>query len=257
MRRYLKIISKYYSILGIHGIISLVKSKFSKNHLLHKVTREDLRAPFYLRIRSTDIDTYKDVFLNEEYRIHFSENPKIIIDAGGNIGLTAIYFANRYPKAKIFTIEPENNNFKLLKKNTSSYDQIYPIHTALWHEIMEVSIQDSGEGEWAYYISDETDITFKRAKSIQKLASITIDQLMNDYSLNSIDLLKIDIEGAEKEIFENSSSWIHKVNCIIVEIHEHLKPGCLRSFYNGSNGFDYEWHNGNIYYLSRKECNRS
>jgi hypothetical protein len=74
---------------------------------------------------------------------------------------------------------------------------------------------------------------------------------MNDYNLTSIDILKIDIEGAEKEVFEDSSLWIDKVDSLIVELHERMKPGCNRTFYCGSNGFVDEWKNGENVYLSR------
>ena len=252
MKNYFLIAIKYYSILGLPGVISLIRNKFFKGSLLHKVNKDCLKTPFYLRIRGTDIDAYEDVFLKEEYNIQLPTEPKNIIDAGGNIGLTAIYFANKYPGAKIFSIEPEENNFKLLKKNTAFYDQIIPIHAALWHELKDINLLDTGKGDWAFKTTDSTILNDESMKFIQSISAITIDQISADFDLKKIDLLKMDIEGAEKELFENSSSWINKVHCIIVEVHEHLRPGCLRSYYNGSNGFDREWRNGNLYFLLRE-----
>ncbi len=81
---------------------------------------------------------------------------------------------------------------------------------------------------------------------------ITVDKIMKDFNLKKIDILKIDIEGAEKEVFQDTSFWIKKVNSIVIELHEDLKPGCSRSFYNGTNGFDDEWIQGyNLVCLSR------
>jgi FkbM family methyltransferase len=40
---------------------------------------------------------------------------------------------------------------------------------------------------------------------------MTIDRIMNDYHLDKIDILKVDIEGADKEVFSNALSWIEKV----------------------------------------------
>ena len=72
-----------------------------------------------------------------------------------------------------------------------------------------------------------------------------------DIILDHVDFLKIDIEGAEREVFSDTSSWIEKVDSIIIELHEHLKAGCNRSFFCGSNGFDNEWLQGENVYLSR------
>jgi hypothetical protein len=92
------------------------------------------------------------------------------------------------------------------------------------------------------------------ANARHKVMAMTVDKIMNDYNLEKIDILKIDIEGAEKEVFSNASSWIEKVDAIIVELHERRKTGCRRSFYCGSNGFDNEWHQGENIYLSRGNC---
>ena len=66
-----------------------------------------------------------------------------------------------------------------------------------------------------------------------------------------VDILKIDIEGAEKEVFADPSLWIDKTKSIIIELHERMKPGCNRSFYRGSEGFDDEWSIGEKVYLSK------
>lgn len=58
---------------------------------------------------------------------------------------------------------------------------------------------------------------------------ITVEELMREHGLESIDLLKVDIEGAEKEIFEKCSPWIDRVRAIAVEVHERFKEGCAES----------------------------
>ena len=74
---------------------------------------------------------------------------------------------------------------------------------------------------------------------------------MKEQGIDHIDLLKIDIEGAEREIFRDPSSWIGKVDALIVELHERMKPGCNRSFYGGATGLDHEWSQGENVYLTR------
>lgn len=86
------------------------------------------------------------------------------------------------------------------------------------------------------------------------VAAMTIDKIMKDYNIEKIDILKIDIEGAEREVFSDTSSWLERVDSIIVELHERMKTECNRSFYCGSNGFDNEWVQGENVYLSRRNC---
>jgi hypothetical protein len=80
---------------------------------------------------------------------------------------------------------------------------------------------------------------------------MTVDTIMKEQGIDHIDILKIDIEGAEREVFRDPSSWIGKVDALIVELHEPMKPGCNRSFYSGSNGFDNEWLQGENVYRTR------
>jgi len=64
-------------------------------------------------------------------------------------------------------------------------------------------------------------------------------------------ILKIDIEGAEKEVFSNASEWICKVKSIIVKLHNRMRVDCSRSFYCNTDGFDNEWQGGKDIYLAR------
>jgi len=85
----------------------------------------------------------------------------------------------------------------------------------------------------------------------QLVPAITVGTLMRNFGLDEIDILKLDIEGAEREVFGDTSAWIGEVDALIVALHERMKPGCNRSFYSGSSGFDREWKAGENVYLSR------
>jgi hypothetical protein len=76
---------------------------------------------------------------------------------------------------------------------------------------------------------------------------MTVDTIMKEQGIEYIDILKI----AEREVFKDTSSWIGKVDALIIELHERMKLGCNRSFYNGSIGFDDEWLQGSNVFLSR------
>ena len=75
-----------------------------------------------LRGKSSDFRVFDEIFLKEQYNSHLlPKNPKVILDAGANIGLSSVYFANRFPNAQVFALEPENSNYELLSVNTENF----------------------------------------------------------------------------------------------------------------------------------------
>jgi len=213
---------------------------------------EGVKHPFVLRNNSSDVPTFKQVFIEKDYDFNVTKQPKVLIDAGANIGLASIYFSNKYPNVKIIAIEPEQSNFQLLQENTEKYNNIIPVQAALWNKNGKINLVDPGLGHWGFMTDEKNSEENSFGTQCHEVISITVDKIMNDYELDKIDILKIDIEGAEKEVFSDSSAWILKTNSLIVELHECMKDGCNRSFYNGSNGFDSEWQHGENIFLSRE-----
>jgi len=244
-------LKRYRTILGYRGVLCALRARIASSVVYCAVRRDDCRHPFRLRIPSSDVPTYQQVFLQREYEFETSEEPKVIVDAGANIGLATIYFANRYPGAKIISLEPEHGNFALLRKNTAPYPQVIPIQAALWNKNEEICVVDPGLGAWGFMTEGAASSERLAAKPCHTVTAMTIDRIMNDHGLKKIDILKIDIEGAEKEVFSNTASWIGKVDAIIIELHERMKPGCEKSFVSGSKGFDRQWTQGENVYLAR------
>ena len=247
----LETIHRYIRIVGFKGLIYAIKAKLTGSEIFYKVDRQDCKYPINLRLPSSDVPTYDQVFINNEYDFIVETQPKTIVDAGANIGLASIYFANKYPDAQIIAIEPEKSNFEMLKKNIAPYPNIIGLQAALWHKNEEINLLDPGLGKWGFMTAMKSTSEISSSGTCHAVMALTIDKLMMDYSLERIDILKIDIEGAEREVFSNTLAWIEKVDSLIVELHERMKVGCNRSFYCGSNGFDNEWTQGENVYLSR------
>jgi len=200
-------------------------------HTLIQKHPQTIKHPVFLRYPSTDLSTYKQIFNDLSYNCELAFEPDIIVDAGANIGLASVYFANKYPNAKIISIEPEKNNFEMLKKNIANYKNIIPLNAALWNKNEEVCVIDINCGNDSFQIGQND------ASNFSKTDGFTIEKIMNMFNLPKIDLLKIDIEGAEKEVFETSTNWLNSVNTIAIELHERLKSGCNRNFYKGTTGY--------------------
>ncbi len=184
-----------------------------------------------LRNNTSDIDVFNQVIVNKEYDFHLDHKPQFIIDAGANIGLTSLYFSKKYPEAKILAIEPEINNFNILINNTTGISKIIVEQKAVWFHNDGVTLEQS----------DSNDSHFIKCITTRgvNIGSITIDKIIERYSLDSIDVLKLDIEGAEKEIFENNCSWLYKVKTLVIELHDRLKPGCAMSLFSALNNHNY------------------
>jgi len=244
-------------------IYSIFPSYFNSNKII-KYKEKNILEPIFLRIGTADIGTFIQIFVNKEYDFVTKYQPKVIIDAGANIGLASIYFANKYPIAKIIAIEPEKNNYQMLEKNVEKYKNIIPLQSALWHKNESIRLVDTGLGTDSFITqkNDEINSSFqgvlshlvnenKNSSVCYQVPGMSMDKILKDYGLQEVDILKIDIEGAEVEVFKNTSSWIKKINSISIELHDFMKKGCSESFYKGSKGFDSEWSKGESTILSR------
>ena len=194
-----------------------------------------------LRNQSSDFQVFEQVIYREEYKSLFLAGvdnkiePEIIVDAGANIGLTSIYFLHKFPNAKIYAIEPMPENISALKlniKKQTGKDRFHLFEGALWKSGAALAVDYSfGDGkEWSRAVKEQVDTD-------HTIAGATIETLMTKWNLTHIDILKIDIEGTEKVIFEKAETctFLPFIKIISIEIHNHLNcreqiVGILRSY---------------------------
>lgn len=174
-----------------------------------------------VRKGTTDIKVFKDVFVYGGMDLPEPMDPRVIVDAGAYTGLTSLYYSLHYPQARIISIEPEASNFKKLQENIRSRTNITAVHAGLWHKDAYLSIRDRKTGNWGFAV-DEV-----QGSDAFDIRAITLDHLISAHAIERIGLLKIDIEGAERELFSsNYGNWLKKVDVIVVELHDRFKPGC-------------------------------
>lgn len=205
-------------------------------HGLIEISIPPIKAPILLRL-SSDIVIFEQVFIYEEYRIPIPSHikPQLIIDGGAHVGYASIYFANQFPEAKIFAIEPSQANRKVLKENVSCYPQVTIIPAAIWNEKISLeSTRSNTKGGAGFRVSEAKSTTS------ELIDSITIEDILQLANTAKINILKLDVEGSEKEIFSNSDNWINKVDMIIIELHERVKPGCREAFNSATSAFEFQ-----------------
>lgn len=198
-------ICMYLKTVGLAGLIRAAIAKFRGQRTFLEMEVADAIHPIAIRVPSTDAATFKKVFVDQEYNLPVEFEPKTIIDAEANVGLASIYFANRFPHAQILAIEPESSNFEVLKKNVAPYSNIIALHVALWDKTERIRLVDPGIGNWGFRTESGTSSESVGEESM--VQAVTVSDLIREYKLERISILKVDIEGSEKEVFSHSSDW--------------------------------------------------
>jgi FkbM family methyltransferase len=213
----------------------------TKNRSAVPVKLPFLKHPLYFRTNTADRIIFEQIFVEKQYDFDIQFEPKVIIDLGTNVGFASVLFANRFASATIFAVEPEEDNFLAAKKNTSPYKNITLIEGAVWHRSELINLVDKGHGEAAYMIES--------GDGNHTVQAYTIKEIMTLMNIKIIDILKIDIEGAEKEIFENGyEDWVPFTKVIVVETHDRYKKGTSKAVFNtiGKYNFSLELSGENL-----------
>jgi FkbM family methyltransferase len=247
---------QYYSLFGLKGVVYALRSRLTQRNEEVAVMSPDLPHPLFLRLRSSDVTLLRSILIESELELPLEAPPRVIVDAGANVGFASIYFANKYPESTIIAIEPERSNYDLLKKNSTQYKNIKTVNAALWAEEGQVQVVDRGLGSWAYQTcSLEEKTPYERSRGI--VSTVTMSSIMTNFGLKHVDLLKIDIEGSEKTVFEHSAGWLSRIGMIAIEVHEELAPGSSDSVFGAAQDFEITLRRGDMVVLSRRQGSRS
>ena len=140
----------------------------------------------------------------------------LLIDAGANIGAASKYFNEIYKNLKIVAIEPDAQNAAIAKLNLANCDD----------EIIQSALS-SKNGHALLNTEDFGPISYRVGKSGNvQVPTVTIPKLIREIEGNAHPLIvKIDIEGGEEDVFENNVTWLEKIPCLIIELHDWMLPG--------------------------------
>lgn len=241
-------------------IISEQSVTFEQLSAYNEVTErvvEGLEYPLYLRKNTMDGWVFDEIFVHQCYDVKMTgsmhyrnykqsfnvREPKFILDIGGNIGMSAIYFAINYPEATVITVEPDHDNYFILLENTKKYKNIIPLNAAVWDKKTTLSIinrdivftggkWENGKKVGGTYNPGRLMVDEVAVSGENDICTYTIDEIAEQFCVDKIDILKIDCEGAEREIFSgNHSLWLPKVKVLVCEHHDFYKPGCTKALF--------------------------
>lgn len=166
-----------------------------------------------------DLKVFNETWIENVYRIHeghFSGDG-VFVDIGANIGAVSIFVdsfnKNREDdqKIKVYAVEPEPNNLRLLNRNIKNNptENITVVNNAIWHTKSMVSISNLGANSSIVDLEEEnkTDVL-----------AITLENLFSIYKIKEVDVMKIDIEGAEFDLILNTpAKTLAKINYLVLE----------------------------------------
>ncbi len=173
---------------------------------------------FSLELRNpSDIAPLVELYVGREYEYALPGSPQIIIDLGANYGDSALYFHARFPDAHIYAVEAAPDSFAQLVQNTEQCrDHVTPIHAYVGDR----------DGETSFYINMSMgslgNARIARGGEEQIVVpSYTLSSLCALHGIQSVDLIKFDVEGAESDIFKNETDR-NLARTYIGEVHEDL-----------------------------------
>ena len=160
----------------------------------------------------SDLHAVDEILLRRQYDHRLEEDPRTIVDLGSHIGISVGYFRLRYPDARIFAFEPNPVSFNKLRWVVSRMDGVVIRQAAL----------SSSSGRATLHTTDrplraslEGSRESGRSDEVQ---TVTLDHAVREHELDRVDLLKIDIEGAELDVL-SSFTHLDRVRTIVGELH--------------------------------------
>lgn len=148
------------------------------------------------------------------YFRQIKKEPKLMIDAGGNIGVATRYMQEYFPGLKALVLEAAGSNCAIAKLNLD------PVRSTLWEKALwwrsEELNFNTNDSAWAIKVSDNS------GKGRGKVKGISLSQILSLDDYSNVDFVKIDIEGAEEKVFsldDGLSKLISGIDCITVEPH--------------------------------------
>jgi FkbM family methyltransferase len=172
-----------------------------------------LDRPVSIRLGETDQQVFRKIFVRNEYGFVTPPDVRAIVDAGANVGYSVLWFRRQYPEARIVALEPDPENFAVLEANCGHLPGVTLLQAALWGVDGEVRIEtrnQAGRDLRSWGRRTAAIATAAEGGSVT-VPALTPRAVMERAGFDEVGIFKMDIEGAEKEVFEApDASWLDR-----------------------------------------------
>lgn len=189
----------------------------------------------HLRNDCSDLDLARSVLVERAYDISWvpqagtrlskryldilsAGRKPVVINAGGYIGLSALWFAREWPDAQVVSVEPAASNLELLHRNLAGRPGHSIVEAALGSATGKVALSDDADG-----------CAIQSERSRDGIEIVTVDDAIAVVPDGEPFVCSIDIEGFEKDLFAANTDWIDRFALIIIEPHDWREPGAIIS----------------------------
>jgi len=175
----------------------------------------DQSIDLWLRTYGGDLFVFHEVFLDGCYQVPaaWGRDVRTVVDLGANVGFTTLYFAKSFPNARFVCVEPDPHNACVLRRNVSWLGgRVRVLEGAVSDQAGE-ALFDSSEYSWGGKLLQQGHGTGRAVRCF------TMDEIIDACDLDAIDVLKVDIEGAEEQLFRARHEWLSRVKLIVIELH--------------------------------------
>ncbi|HVG16865.1 MAG TPA: FkbM family methyltransferase [Chitinophagaceae bacterium] len=189
------------------------------------------KRKLHLRTYAGDLLIFYEIFWKRVYDVKLAQ-ARCVIDIGANVGLSTILFSEQFPGATVFSLEPDITNYNLLIKNCREdidRGRVVAVHAAIYNKDVDLYLE---RAEYAY----NSSVSEKEERG-EHVEGISVETLLNKFKITRVDLLKIDIEGAEEKLFASNYDWLSQVDTIIIEVHS---PNAKKLFMTAVRNFDFK-----------------
>lgn len=205
--------------------------------------------PIYYRIGTSDLDVIRQVFVRREYECVANERDvSLIIDCGANIGCTSFFLLHHYPQARVIAVEPDPDNFAMCQRNLKRFgDRAVVVNSGVWPTVTPLRVVRG-----SYRDGQDWSVQVRPACEGERpdLMGTTVLDLIDSSERKIVDLLKIDIESAEIQLFsKDAEKWLPLTRCLVIELHD---DECERIFFQSLSEYHAEFEKSGELTICRK-----
>jgi FkbM family methyltransferase len=181
--------------------------KGQRNRVREVLLRGQIKIRY--RLNKGDLQSIREIWFEEAYRLPFEDPSGVLLDLGANIGMTSLWLAKRYSFTQVIAVEPDPNNAALVRQNLELNG--IPGH------VLEAAIGPK-EGTARFEFSEHS-MMGNLSENGSLVSMISVATIIEKFGVTTFALIKLDIEGAEQRLFDGPTDWLARTQAIIIEFH--------------------------------------